>query len=865
MDKVIPFNKGIRRQPSLGEDGELSELVNLVPKHGELVNVRGLKEYEGIKLGENDVYVGCMDSSEDYNVYIALDRENVKYFVRSKDDKETVDFVDGNPKTTPATNVDHARIFGLCLCLYSSQVQYFILNGNEFVTFDELIGDLEITFGLESTPHLSREFHHTVDVSDNPWIDSYTIIAENFGEKAVSYTAEWEGDGYFINPFMVRYAYRMFDGTLKCHSAPVLMPCGTKYNMIALDISSGQAIDGLYTAKAVFSFFSHRLYYRCLCNKEVLDKIKNSLSYIVDSLDIYICPINMVKNVKGRNCNEFTSSFSFSSRNIGTDSFIKHSIPRKRDGIDYTGLVFVDEEATNKEIKDCNTFFFLKSIKLKDVVRGEYKMVDTSAIDLSAISTQPSMSDEYGSDYRIGAKASYMYNGRMIRGNLTREYANHLYLPKYIGCSYHENSTSYVYMGHLLLEKSGRNIGVLGVGGRMIEKLFCPYIFIQDPDATAITIENGDGKYRKINLTRHEYLHGAYAYLGMDNLLESFPDTNVEGEYSSSFTVRDANIVQMSEVNAPFTYLAKNEVEVGNGQILGFSTAAKALSEGQFGQFPVYVFCTDGIWALDIAEDGSIRSTRPISRDVCNNPDSITQIDGAVVFTTKQGLMMIQGSDVVCLSKHMEGHNVNEDEYFESGFFEQYGEIDFDSLVIPEDRDFREILETCCISYDYVNRLLRIFPRYNNKYSLDRKYYIYSLDTKEFSTSIFSVKQFTTVIPEYPSNLIQIDNMLYRPSEEDDDETKLGLLLTRPILLNEPFALKKIQDLRLQYSHFDGTSECKVVMYASKDGYEWIVVPSLRRSSFKYYRFAVITRMKDIDALTGMILRYELDRTNKLR
>ena len=40
MDKIIPFNKGIRRQPSLGEDGELSELVNLIPKNGELVNVR---------------------------------------------------------------------------------------------------------------------------------------------------------------------------------------------------------------------------------------------------------------------------------------------------------------------------------------------------------------------------------------------------------------------------------------------------------------------------------------------------------------------------------------------------------------------------------------------------------------------------------------------------------------------------------------------------------------------------------------------------------------------------------------------------------------------------------------------------------
>ena len=40
MDKIVSFGKGIRRQPSIGEDGELSELVNLVPVNGELVNVR---------------------------------------------------------------------------------------------------------------------------------------------------------------------------------------------------------------------------------------------------------------------------------------------------------------------------------------------------------------------------------------------------------------------------------------------------------------------------------------------------------------------------------------------------------------------------------------------------------------------------------------------------------------------------------------------------------------------------------------------------------------------------------------------------------------------------------------------------------
>jgi hypothetical protein len=212
-------------------------------------------------------------------------------------------------------------------------------------------------------------------------------------------------------------------------------------------------------------------------------------------------------------------------------------------------------------------------------------------------------------------------------------------------------------------------------------------------------------------------------------------------------------------------------------------------------------------------------------------------------------------------------------------FFAQYGKEEFDHIVVSERRDFREILKTCTIAYDYVNQLLRIFPKRENETDSTHpyKYYVYSFTTREFASVVgseFEVRdgesvtynEVKTVVPDYPSSIVQIGDALYRPAERDDNEnTKKGLLLTRPITLDEPFALKKLQDMRLHYSKFDDKSKCHVVVYASNDGTNWAPIRSLRKRSYKYYRFAIITEMKDMDALSGMVLRYEVERNNKLR
>jgi hypothetical protein len=158
------------------------------------------------------------------------------------------------------------------------------------------------------------------------------------------------------------------------------------------------------------------------------------------------------------------------------------------------------------------------------------------------------------------------------------------------------------------------------------------------------------------------------------------------------------------------------------------------------------------------------------------------------------------------------------------------------------------------------------------------KYYVYSFVSQEFASVIsneFAIvdkdtttyRGVETVVAGYPSSVIQIGDTLYTPMETDRNGLQNGLLLSRPITLDEPFALKKLVDMRLHYSKFvdNFPSRCRVIVYVSNDGVKWHILTSMRKRSFKYYRIAVISQMADADALTGCIVRYELERTNKIR
>lgn len=195
---------------------------------------------------------------------------------------------------------------------------------------------------------------------------------------------------------------------------------------------------------------------------------------------------------------------------------------------------------------------------------------------------------------------------------------------------------------------------------------YTPMLSYPDSRAYEITLyiarftQNGTSGYNKTTfpLTASKAFNFAY-YISPDLKPIKYSITGTPSNANPPESNREQvyqNAMKVSEVNNPFTFPVQNTYQVGNGSITGIASNTIALSTGQFGEFPLYVFTTDGIWAMYVGGDEvNYTSSRPVSREVCNNPKSIKAIDTGVVFSTAKGIMVIAGSSTKELSEPIEG------------------------------------------------------------------------------------------------------------------------------------------------------------------------------------------------------------------
>lgn len=116
------------------------------------------------------------------------------------------------------------------------------------------------------------------------------------------------------------------------------------------------------------------------------------------------------------------------------------------------------------------------------------------------------------------------------------------------------------------------------------------------------------------------------------------------------------NVMKVSMAENPFVFPAKCTYTPSQSRIIGISGNTVALSQGQFGQFPLYLFCGDGIWVMSVDPSGSVAylSCNQVSRDVCVNTGSICGIGGAVVFAGRMGMMLVAGNSIKKFSGAMD-------------------------------------------------------------------------------------------------------------------------------------------------------------------------------------------------------------------
>lgn len=332
-----------------------------------------------------------------------------------------------------------------------------------------------------------------------------------------------------------------------------------------------------------------------------------------------------------------------------------------------------------------------------------------------------------------------------------------------------------------------------------------------------------------------------------------------------------SNFIIQSETNNPWVFRARGYFKVGTGKIIGMSTVTQALSQGQFGQYPLLVFSENGIWALSVGSEGYYTAIHPMSRDVCINPGSILQTDGAVFFVSKKGLMVVAGNEVVCVSERMNGATFNTAQL----------------SPLAADTDWEDIVEACqdsnsfldyirdeglFMAYDYIDsRIVMVNPRFG--YS-----FIYNIADATISKVILPAAM-TNAVNNYPDYLIQgltddshqrVYSFYGKKREEEVTGRQLGFLLTRPMKLSGPTAKASLRQLMHVGIWNKGTASnplscVKTEIWLSDDLQTWYSDISRFGTAAKYYRLALYIKMLPTERLSGTILTEQPRRTKNLK
>lgn len=268
----------------------------------------------------------------------------------------------------------------------------------------------------------------------------------------------------------------------------------------------------------------------------------------------------------------------------------------------------------------------------------------------------------------------------------------------------------------------------------------------------------------------------------------------------------DGNRIQVSEIQNPLVYPAKNSYQVGTGDILGVAAGSEPLSLGQFGQFPLQVFTTKGIWAMEIGSGDILYSNiLPVNGEVADNAKNIIPLMGGVLYSTVRGLFVINGRQVVQLSEIIEGsietsltgsaeiQTLITDSKFTSGLSSALSDIDFLTYLASSSVGYDQINKELIVTnsakgYSYIYSFeSKSWFKVSGSYSLlinnwPKLYGVTATNVMDLSTEATSGYVDVMIISccqsfEMPGILKKINRMILRSKITTDTDKQVGLYL----------------------------------------------------------------------------------------
>lgn len=648
--KTIPFS-GIVLDTSNPQDGQLTAMVNLrhtstgsisptgvnkkiytISNHRELIYIHKGNGYENwITFDGRIIYYEAYRYGNDNVVrpmyYYDGESSETKigvpiYQIDSLNDITSV----GN---TLVVSTDDGIFYFLCY-LYGSSGTY--------VYKDISINEDDITVKINQT---ERSVYRKNNISFPYDVVAGYVACSGETPKGEIYEPidKLKSDGCIQNVSLIRWAVRMYDGTHILHSAPILL-------MVRMPIGIHGFMDSDYKSRSVSADYA---YYKIKIDITIPKTLKESDIY--KGIDVFMAEIPYYDDTDTYK-NDLQAIKVGDNYSFGGDPF-------------YTS----DEKLRERILETANFYRIAQYDFDSDKFNGNTlsDIPDLSDI-LKNLVYQPALTDDTYSHNKLIAEKIFNYNSKLhISGTSQKLYDGY---PVEMFISYAGSTVDVIrYISKTYIKtEAGTSIVVrdqdLSDGESLL--LLSPYITYPDSRAYQMEItiiyESEETRYlysAKFDLKPHDFLNLSY-YLPTGEInpitISGTVITEIpEAPQSSNNIESTPNKLKVSATDNPFIFPVEQTYTVGNGKIIGLAAATPALSQGQYGQFPLYVFTDEGIYMLQVGA-GEVIYTNcfPVSRDICDNPDSIISLDNAVAFTSDRKLFVLSGYSAKSISDSLE-------------------------------------------------------------------------------------------------------------------------------------------------------------------------------------------------------------------
>lgn len=379
--------------------------------------------------------------------------------------------------------------------------------------------------------------------------------------------------------------------------------------------------------------------------------------------------------------------------------------------------IYADVASTNDSGIMNQLLYFQKSFPVSDIESGDV----TFTLDFGESQAGEKVLEvDNGPVMRVGKIVSYNNRAHVYDSYATMKPQSVVCLSN-VGDAFYERD-AYVYLNVNSDTLVVRTTALVPISSttNTNNKLICCY---PDARASKILINTSGSSYSTIDLmpsSRYNFAWGEAKYPG--NTISS------SSIHVTSNSYHEANTINVSGRYNPFVFPVEYSYGFG-GRILDVATAFLPISSTQVGQYPLTVFTTSGIFALEQGSGSSLYGNiTPLQPLVIENKATTTPY--GAFFISGKGLYLLSGREITDMSYVLNGErelNLRELDSYKKLCCSGSG-IFFDFTPLLSDRDFEEYITDARLTYDQLQNEL-----YISSIDDDIAYsYVFNLDTKTY-------------------------------------------------------------------------------------------------------------------------------------